>query len=581
VSGSTRSIPWLLLSERVYEIDPLAPANPLILAPGPLTGSGAPAAGRYSVSSRSPLTRTIFDGNSGGAFGVGVRRLGLDYLVVEGACEGPSYLLITDQGARVLPAGELWGLDVPAVLDRLRQLHGRAEAAVIGPAGEHGVLFASIVNNRGRQVGRGGLGAVMGAKHLKAIVLAVEGRSQTKAVEPERFASVIRDAKQRLRDDPIISRSLPEFGTSILVNVLNQSGVLPTRNFRQSRFELAEEISGESLHTGFVAKRGACSGCAIGCARTISAGGEHGGAPEYESIWALGADCGIGDLRAIVAATFACNRAGLDTLTMGSTIACAMELSAEGALAGGPHFGDAAALLDLISATAERRGLGDELAEGSRRFAASHGRPELAMQVKGLELPAFDPRGMTGQGLAFATSNRGGCHLRANMVGPEILGIPVLVDRFATHGKAGLLAHMQDFNAVLDSLVVCKFAALAIGGESLASMLSTAVGQTVETEELLRIGERIWTLERLFNLRAGFRRTDDSLPPRLLNEPVSDGPAKGHVVDLPPMLDEYYATRQWDENGVPSKGKLAELGLASDALVPVIGRHHRNGDLNP
>ena len=552
---------YLLLRERVYDVDPLAPANPLIFAPGPLTGSAAPAAGRYSVSSRSPLTGTVFDGNSGGAFGVAVRRLGLDYLVVEGACEVPSYLLIGDDGVRLLPAGELWGADVPTALARLHQLHGRAEAAVIGPAGECGVLFSSIVNNRGRQIGRGGLGAVMGAKRLKAVVLAVEGGSLPGPADPQRFAAVIREAEAQLRGDPITSRSLPDFGTSVLLNLLDQVGALPTRNFRQSRFESAEQISGEALRAGYAAKRGACRGCFIGCARTIRAGGESGGAPEYESLWALGADCGIGDLEAIVAATFACNRVGIDTITMGSTIACAMELSEEGQLPGGPRFGDAAALLELIGATAERRGLGDQLAEGSRRFAARYGRPELAIQVKGLELPAFDPRAMTGQGLAFATSNRGACHVRANMLGPEILGVPSLLDRFATRGKASPLIHIQDLNAVLDSLVECKFAAFAIGDEYFARLLSAVLGEDVGAEDLLRVGERIWTLEKLFNLRAGFARGDDSLPPRLLSEPVAEGPAKGHVVDLPPMLDEYYAARGWDGQGVPSAGKLDELGL--------------------
>jgi aldehyde:ferredoxin oxidoreductase len=553
---------YLLLRERVYDVDPLAPANPLVFAPGPLTGSGAPAAGRYSVSSRSPLTGTVFDGNSGGAFGVALRRLGLDYLVVEGACEAPSYLLFGDEGIRLLPAGDLWGADVPTALARLHQLHGRAEAAVIGPAGERGVLFASIVNNRGRQIGRGGLGAVMGAKRLKAIVLTVEGGSLPGPADPERFAAVIREAEEQLRADPITSRSLPDFGTSVLLNLLDQAGVLPTRNFRQSRFEFAEQISGEALRAGYAAKRGACTGCFIGCARTIRAGGQSGGAPEYESLWALGADCGIGDLQAIVTATFACNRVGIDSITMGSTIACAMELTEDGLLAGGPRFGDVEALLELIGATAERRGLGDELAEGSRRLAARYGRPELAMQVKGLELPAYDPRGMTGQGLAFATSNRGACHLRASMLGPEILGAPRLIDRFATHGKAPLLIHMQDLNAVLDSLVECKFAAFAIRDEYFARLLSALMGEDVGTEELLRVGERIWTLEKLFNLRAGFGRDDDSLPPRLLFEPVAEGPAKGHVVDLPPMLDEYYAARGWDQQGVPSTDKLEELGLA-------------------
>ncbi len=563
---------WLLLAERVHEVEPLGPDNPLVFAPGPLTGSGAPSAGRYSVSSRSPLTGTLFDGNSGGAFGAALRRLDLDYLIVAGACDAPAYLLLDDEGARLLPAADLWGLDVLATLAALKQRHGRCEAALIGPAGESGVLFASVVNNRGRQVGRGGLGAVMGAKGLKAVVLRA-GRSRPPGpADGERLAAVFAEATELLEADPITSWSLPEFGTSVLVNVLNQVGALPTRNFRESVFAAAEQISGEALRAGFVERHGACPGCFIGCARrvrTLDGGGEG---PQYESIWALGADCGIGDLGAIVEANQACNRLGLDTITMGATIACAMELAELGPLPGGPRFGDAAALLPLIEATAARRGLGEELAEGSARFAARYGRPELSMSVKRLELPAFDPRGMTGQGLAFATSNRGACHLRANMLGPEILGRPALLDRFATHGKAEVLIGLQDLNAVLDSLVECKFAAYALGEAYFARLLSAVIGEAVEPAELLQTGERIWNVERLFNLRAGFTRADDALPRRLLDEPVSVGPSAGHVVDLEPMLDEYYAARDWDGDGRPTPRKLAELGL--EDATPAAVRDH-------
>ena len=261
-------------------------------------------------------------------------------------------------------------------------------------------------------------------------------------------------------------------------------------------------------------------------------------------------------------ANHACNRLCLDTITMGATIACAMELTERGILPDGPRFGDAAALLELVSATALRRGLGDELAEGSRRFAARHGRPELAMQVKGLELPAFDPRGLSGQGLAFATSNRGACHSRANMLGLEVLGVPELLDRFAVHGKAGPLIRLQNLNAVLDSLLQCKFAAYVLNEGHFSRMLSAVTGESVETQQLLRVGERIWNLERLFNLRAGFTHADDTLPRRMLSEPVTEGPSKGHVVDLPPMLREFYACRGWDAEGAPTPQTLDDLGIA-------------------
>jgi aldehyde:ferredoxin oxidoreductase len=561
---------YLALRERLYEVDPFAPENLLIFAPGPLTGTGAPASGRYSVTSRSPLTGTVFDGNSGGNWGNAFRRLGWDYLIVGGALDEPGYLSIGLQGVEWHHADGLWGSDVPATLTDLRQAHPGSEAAVIGPAGERGVLFASIVNNRGRSIGRGGLGTVMGAKRLKAVVVAGHGPHRPAVADAERLGFIVYEAEKLLKANPITSQALPEFGTSVLVNVLNQAGAFPTRNYRESQFEHAGQISGEMLKKDHVQRRSACRGCVIGCARRTSAGEQSGEGPEYESIWALGADCGVGDLTAVVQANYACNRAGMDTITMGSTIACAMDLTEEGVLPGGPRFGDARAVVELAEATAAGEGLGIELALGSARFAALHGRPELSMSVKQLEMPAYDPRGMKGQGLAYATSNRGGCHLRANMLGPEILGVPKMVDRFATLGKAGLLINMQNLNAILDSLSVCKFTAFAMKEDYYARLLSAVWGEMVEPQELLLLGERIWNSERLFNLATGVTRRDDTLPPRLLREPVPAGPTKGHVVDLPPMLDEYYVSRGWDAEGRPSPQKLERLGLTGLAaqIVP-------------
>ncbi len=586
---------YLALRERLYEVEPLAPDNLLIFAPGPLTGTGAPASGRYSVTSRSPLTGTVFDGNSGGNFGNALRRLGWDYLILTGALDDPGYVTIGldgpgeaspagaapraattgttavpfagPGGVESHPASGLWGLDVPASLARLRESHPRSEAAVIGPAGERGVLFASIVNNRGRSIGRGGLGAVMGAKNLKALVVDGRGAHKPPVADPERLDFIVYEAEKLLKSNPITSTALPEFGTSVLVNVLDQAGALPTRNHRETRFEGAAAISGEALKREHVVRRSACRGCIIGCARRTEAGGQSGEGPEYESIWAFGAQCGVSDLTAIVQANYACNRAGMDTITMGSTIACAMELTELGLIPGGPRFGDARAIIALAEATAAGEGLGAELGLGSARFAALHGRPDLSMSVKQMEMPAYDPRGMKAQGLAYATSNRGGCHLRANMLGPEILGVPKMVDRFATLGKAGLLINIQNLNAVLDSLSVCKFTAFAMKEDYYARQLSAVWGEQVEPQELLLLGERIWNAERLFNLAAGFSRADDTLPPRLLTEPVAEGPSAGQVVDLPPMLDEYYISRGWDDGGVPSAAKLERLGLTETAAA--------------
>ena len=558
---------WIAVRERLYEVEPLAPENLLVFAPGPLTGTGAPASGRYSVTSRSPLTGTVFDGNSGGNWGNAFRRLGYDYLVVSGACAAPACLMLSERGAELRPADGLWGLEVPAALAAIRELHAGSEAAVIGPAGERGVLFASIVNNRGRSIGRGGLGAVMGAKRLKAVIVAGGGGRRPPVADPERLSFVAYEAEKLLKANPITSQALPEFGTAVLVNVLDQAGALPTRNYRDSQFEHAQAISGEALRRDYVQRRSACRGCGIGCARRTSTTGSSGEGPEYETIWALGASCGVGDLEAIVEANYACNRAGMDTITMGATIACAMELADEGLLPDGPRFGDAASVVALCRATARGEGLGEELGQGSARLAARHGRPELSMSVKRLEMPAYDPRGMKAQGLAYATSNRGGCHLRANMLGPEILGVPKMVDRFATLGKAGLLINLQNLNAVLDSLSVCKFTAFAMKEDYYARLLSAVWGETVEPQELLQLGERIWTAERLFNLAAGFSRDDDTLPPRLLREPVKTGPAQGQVVDLPPMLDEYYVSRGWDGDGRPAAAKLERLGLTELAAA--------------
>ena len=334
-AGAVWAPTWLCASG-VYEVEPLAPENPLIFAPGPLTGTGAPASGRYSVSSRSPLTGTVFDGNSGGAFGVALRRLGLDYLIVAGACDAPSYLVVSDGGAgagcasvAMHAAGELWGLDVPATLARLRELHpGAARPASSAPPASAASCSPPSSTTAAAPIGRGGLGAVMGAKRLKAVVVAGGGERSPPVADPERLAFVVYEAEKLLKANPITSQALPEFGTSVLVNVLNQAGALPTRNFREPRSSSTRRRSRARRCAATTCKRrAACRGCGIGCARRTSTGDASGEGPEYESIWALGAACGVGDLKAIVEASYACNRAGMDTITMGSTIACAMELT--------------------------------------------------------------------------------------------------------------------------------------------------------------------------------------------------------------------------------------------------------------
>jgi aldehyde:ferredoxin oxidoreductase len=345
------------------------------------------------------------------------------------------------------------------------------------------------------------------------------------------------------------------------MNIVNGIGALPTRNSQQSNFEHADEISGEAITDTILVKNESCWACPISCTRITRVGGRESEGPEFESAWSFGAACGISDLDAITEANYLCNDLGMDTISAGSTIACAMELTEKGYLDSDLRFGRADLLVKTVEDIAYRRGIGDELAEGSARLAEKCGAPELSMSVKKLEMPAYDPRGMQGQGLLFATSNRGGCHMRGNMLGPEVLGLPKLIDRNQVQGKASFVILHQHSAAILDSLVGCKFVNIAVAEEYLARALSALTGVNYPTGELLRIGERVWNMERLYNLREGFTRADDTLPPRLLNEPATGGSA-GQISHLEPMLQEYYRGRGWDENGVPRPGKLADLGLA-------------------
>ncbi|MDP2918685.1 MAG: aldehyde ferredoxin oxidoreductase family protein [Dehalococcoidia bacterium] len=543
-------------------VEPLSPGNSLIFASGPLTGTKAPTGGRFSVSTRSPLTGTVVDSNSGGKWGVRFKGTGYDALIITGKAARPVWLFIDEAGVTVNDASKLWGLDVEATTDSLLGQVAKpamASVACIGPAGENMVRFASIINDRSRAVGRGGVGAVMGSKNLKAIV--ASGNRKPAVADAEGLEFIVYESQKALKQSPITAIGLPRYGTAGIVHIMNKMGAFPTRNFTDCTFEHADEVSGEALRKRLFVKQTACWGCPIGCTRVTKTKHSKGEGPEYESLWALGPECGIHDLEVIAEANYLCNRLGLDTISTGVTIGCLMELVNRGIVKEGVHFGDAGALLALIEDIAHRRGLGDAMAEGSRRFAEKYGAPECAMQVKGLELPAYEPRAMGAQGLAFATSNRGGCHLRGNMLNPEILGVPKLVDRFGSQDNVGLLIYHQHLAAAFDALGVCKFAGYANSDEHLARMLSAVTGIQFASQDLHLIGERIWNLERLYNLREGFTCKDDTLPRRLLEEPLKQGPAKGRVVNLAPMLAEYYRFRSWNAEGVPTKEKLKQLGL--------------------
>ncbi len=552
----------MLFHEIPRRTDPLSPENKLILATGPLTGTGAPTSGRYSITTKSPQTGTAFDSNSGGHFGVQFKRCGFDAAVIEGRAEKPSYVWMRDEAVEIRNAEHIWGSNTHSTEDVIRSETSKdAKVACIGPAGEKQVLISSIINDKHRAAGRGGVGAVMGSKQLKAI--AVQGSHETSIADKEEFTSAARVSLEAVSKNPVTKDALPNFGTSVLVNVMNEIGALPTLNFQKGYFEDADAISGETIRERILEKRVACDACTIACGREtkIPDRDRRGEGPEYETVWAFGAACGVRDLEAIVEANYLCNEYGLDTISTGSTIACAMELSARGHLSEGPKFGDADALLSLVGMIAERKGIGNELSEGSSRFAHRRGHPEFSMSVKSLEMPGYDPRGVQGMGLAYATSNRGACHLRAYMTSPEILGNPGPVDRFKTDGKASLTILLQNISAAIDSMVLCRFSQFAMNPEHYARLLRAVTSIPFTAQELIGLGERIYNLERVFNVHEGFSRSHDSLPKRLLETPLPEGHSKNTTVALEPMLNEYYRLRGWANNGIPTHNTLSDLGL--------------------
>ncbi len=573
---------YLALKEIDPKADPLGPRNKALVMTGPVTGvAGVPESGRWCSITKSPLTNTIHDSQSGGKFGPELKFAGFDIIIIEDVSEKPVYLWIHDGKVEIRDARHLWGKDVHATTDLIKEEValeiGKDEAekvkvACIGPAGENLVRFAALLNDKNRAAGRGGHGAVWGSKKLKAI--AVRGHMKPSVANPDKFREVVEKASKKHKESPVTSEGLPKLGTAILVNIINKAGIFPTRNFKTGVFPGAEKISGEVLAEKYLDKKmsieESCWGCMITCARYTRIKGRwtgEGGGPEYETIWAFGAQTGTDDLEAICKANYLCNELGLDTISMGHVIGTLMELVELGKIPGeklrglNAKWGSGEAIVELVWRTAYRSGIGDDLAEGAKRLAEKYGAPEVAMVVRGQELPAYDPRGAQGHGLAYATSNRGGCHLRAYLISPEVLGVPSLVDRFETKGKPALVKEFQDVFAVIDSMIMCKFSSFALWKEDYAEIISAVTGWDVTSEEVERIGERIWNAERVFNILSfGDGRQYDTLPKRLLEELMPEGPAKGHVVRLAEMLDEYYKVRSWID-GRPTRAKLEELGL--------------------
>ena len=426
----------ILRDEIAPDIDPLSAENKLIFATGPLTGTLATSGSRYNVVTKGPLTGTVAASNSGGFFGPELKYAGYDLVIIEGKANKPMYLWIYNDKVKLRCAEHLWGKLTDEATDLLlEETDPEAKVSCIGPGGENLVLFAGIINDKHRAAGRTGVGAVMGSKKLKAIV--VRGTGGVKVADKDAFREAVLDARAKLKAHPVTSGGLPTYGTNVLINILNEAGSLPTYNFRTGYFETADKISGETMADTKYVRNKACTACTIACGQVSAVkSGPYavaGEGPEYEATWAYGSQCGVDDVDAIIKANNLCDQLGIDPITMGSTIACAMELFEEGLIdreAAGLalNFGNAEAIVKLTEDAGYKRGLGAELAEGSYRLAERYGRPELSMSVKKQEMPAYDPRGIQGIGLEYATSNRGACHVRGYLISPEILGIPEKLD---------------------------------------------------------------------------------------------------------------------------------------------------------
>ncbi len=559
--------------------DPLSPDNILVMTTGPLTGTLTPTAARYMVTTKSPLTGAITCSNSGGRFPKELKRSGFDGLIFSGKSSEPIYLWIDNGQAELRPAPHFWGLTVPETTERLlAETDSKARVACIGPAGEKGVLFASIMNDKDRAAGRSGVGAVMGSKNLKAVV--VRGNIRVPLADKERFEQIQTRVMTKFTKAAKAHPSpLSQHGTAgVMVPLTQKHGVLPTKNYQLGTFEGWQAISGQTLTEKYLQRTSACWACPIACGRVTKVidkefAGEGEG-PEFETTFALGSMCMVDNLAALTKANYICNELGMDTITMGVTIACAMELYDCGiiddAQTGGPiRWGDAARLVELTRMTGYREGFGVQLAEGSYRLAARYGHPEVAMVSKKLELPGYDPRGLQAQGVAYATSPIGGSHCRAHMAYTEMVGIPEAVDRHERKGKGRLVKRWQDVFSLIDAAGICIMFSvrnllrqdLDILPEGILEYLNATTGVDYTLDELMAAGERIFNAERLFLIRAGFGRHDDTLPKRLLQEPLPEGPSQGGIVHLEEMLVEYYQARGWTPEGVPTAAKLKELGL--------------------
>ena len=557
--------------------DPMGPDNVLIFATGPLTGTMASTSGRYAVVTKGPLTGAIACSNSGGKFGAELKFAGYDLLLVHGRAKRPVYLHINDDAVEILPADEIWGTTVWHTEEWVKAHHQNPllKVASIGVAGERGVRYACVINDLHRAAGRSGVGAVMGSKNLKAV--AVHGTVGVKVDNPKAFMEAVNKAKAKLVESSG-RKELTEVGTNAMIDVMQEFGALPTRNFREVQFEGTDKINPTAMatatpngHRNLVTNK-ACFGCTVACGRIAHIDKDHftivnrpeyrvaSGGLEYETAFAFGPVVGVDDLDALTFAGYMMNEHGMDPISFGVTLAAAMELYEMGAITdkdtdGIPlNFGNPEALTVMAEKTGKYEGFGQILGLGSKLMCEKYGHPELSMTVKGQEFAGYDSRALQGMGLGYATSNRGACHLKHDVFAEDM-------EDQTGKGKAKPCKESQDKVAMFDSTGLCLFIAGTFGLKGFQEHIDTACEGDWTVARLVETGERVWNLERQFNLAAGLTAKDDSLPKRLLEDPTPTGTAKGRVSELSKMLPEYYKLRGWTKDGVPTSETLARLGL--------------------
>lgn len=550
-------------------VDALSPDNLLGFVSGPLNGTDTNMSGRMAIVTKSPLTGTVTDSHHGGWSGARMKWAGLDALLFKGKAKKPVYAYVENGNVELRDAGDLWGKGVHETVKTLLARHGDDTSVIaIGPGGENLVKYAGLINENDRASGRGGTGTVAGSKRLKAVVIKANKKTAPKPADRDAYRQAHRDALAHISDDASIlkprSGGLSVLGTNSLMNLANVMGALPTRNSQLSAYPRASETAGEFVKEHILVDDPTCHACPVACKKEVETPEGpyhvHMESVEYESAWSLGANCENPDINAISFMIDLCNDYGIDTIEVGNVISMAMEASEKELIRERIDWGNADQMIELLRQITFREGIGDTLAEGAAAAAAKIGDPSMAMSVKGQSIPAYDPRGMKGMGLGYATSNRGACHLRGYTVASEVLGIPYKTDPQAWEGKAEVAKLLQDLLAFSDSLDLCKFSSFGEKPEDYVAQYSAVVGEPMSVTDALTIGERVYNLERHYNNLAGLGEGSDYLPERFLKEPSTAQGSLGQVCELDLMLPQYYAVRGW-VNGVVPPEKLKELAI--------------------